>query len=187
MQIEPWALETAHKDLRPLGHFFDADTKRYWKSRIGPAWHEDNGGFYFITSERPRTGPRTYRARVMDPDGNINTIGEAHAKRTHALKSLHRARALKLDGHTHVHARMVYNAVRSAKATWEKLNSDVLIPKTRSKLNYEMKELRNAARSIARSLGYRLVFDSIHPSVRPLEGGSCEPWMSWAYRHMAEV
>lgn len=55
-------------------HFFDADTLRFFSSRIGGQLF---GGRYFITSERyDQTTPRRYTVRLVNPDGSIDTVGE---------------------------------------------------------------------------------------------------------------
>ena len=67
-------------------HFFDADTKRFFGSRIGK---EVYGGCYFITSEHAGFSDTTrrYTVRMALPDGKIETIGEfcEHATRASAL------------------------------------------------------------------------------------------------------
>ena|ERR1035441_10828858 len=69
-------------------HFFDAETMRYFNSKIiDSVWNEETG--HFITSERPPDGERAYTIRKADfKTGQIHTIGEfmgyrslAHAKR----------------------------------------------------------------------------------------------------------
>lgn len=57
------------------GHFFDPDTMRFFKSRIGAVALKDNIWF-FVTSEKPPHGPRMYSVRRMELDGDINTVGE---------------------------------------------------------------------------------------------------------------
>ncbi len=57
------------------GHFFDTDTLRFFKSRIGAVRIKD-GVWFFITSEKPPHGPRAYSVRRMELDGAINTVGE---------------------------------------------------------------------------------------------------------------
>ena len=57
------------------GHFFDAATMRFFKSRIGIIRSKDDD-YYFVTSERPPHGPRQFSVRHMDIKGSIKTIGE---------------------------------------------------------------------------------------------------------------
>ncbi len=54
-------------------HFFEHSTIRFFQSRILPTVYN---GRYFITSEQPPYGPRTYTIRRAEDTGNINTIGE---------------------------------------------------------------------------------------------------------------
>ena len=66
-------------------HFFDADTKRFFSSRIGQEVYEGPGGIYFTTSERfyPSEGApsaRGYTVRKFDPaTGKVDTMGEFQA------------------------------------------------------------------------------------------------------------
>lgn len=57
------------------GHFFDSDTMRFFRSRIGAVRIKD-GIWYFVTSERPPHGSRAYSVRRMELDGDITTVGE---------------------------------------------------------------------------------------------------------------
>lgn len=60
------------------GHFFDSDTMRFFKSRIGAVRIKD-GVWYFVTSEKPPHGSRMYSVRKMELDGDINIIGEFYS------------------------------------------------------------------------------------------------------------
>jgi hypothetical protein len=71
-------------------HFFDADTMRFFASRVWRAVHKGPGGIFFITSEqfRPMSGnphPRLYTvrqffgARAPKDGGAIDTVGEFQA------------------------------------------------------------------------------------------------------------
>lgn len=82
-----WTIE-AIRDANKAqgGHFFDADTKRFFRSRIGHTVHQGPGGVYFTTSEQfvPSRGPahaRRYTVRRFDPDHprSIVTAGEFQA------------------------------------------------------------------------------------------------------------
>jgi len=59
-------------------HFFDADTMRFFKSKIA-SW-EVWDGRYFITSEKFECGehsePREYTIREAQDDGSVDTVGE---------------------------------------------------------------------------------------------------------------
>ena len=64
-------------------HFFDKDTRRFFKSRVGGTVY---GGRYFITSEEltlfddlyddPRDEPRRWTVRRAKSDGRIETVSE---------------------------------------------------------------------------------------------------------------
>lgn len=71
-------------------HFFDADTLRFFNSRILGGVIGDG---YFITSEKyDYNSPRLYTIRHANADGSISTVGEfqhyetAHAARKDAHK-----------------------------------------------------------------------------------------------------
>jgi hypothetical protein len=60
------------------GHWFDADTMRFFSTRLGS---DVIGGRYFITSERNETpgypsGPRRYTIREAFADASIDTVGD---------------------------------------------------------------------------------------------------------------
>jgi hypothetical protein len=63
------------------GHWFDADTMRFFKSRVPDYWSPLIHGRYFISSERNETPfhpsePRRYTIREVRSNGDIDTIGE---------------------------------------------------------------------------------------------------------------
>lgn len=69
----------AHQDAGM--HFFDADSKRFFRSRIGSTVYEGPGGVYFVTSEqfefRGRSAPRKYTVRKFNQDdASIDHVGE---------------------------------------------------------------------------------------------------------------
>ena len=55
-------------------HWFDADTMRFFNSRIlSPVI----GGRYFVSSEKYDDGsPRLYTIRIANDDGTIDTVGD---------------------------------------------------------------------------------------------------------------
>ena len=55
------------------GHWFDADTMRFFKSRIESRIIAGNR---FVTSEQPPSGPRMYSVRFFREDGSVGTVGE---------------------------------------------------------------------------------------------------------------
>jgi hypothetical protein len=55
-------------------HFFDADTMRFFESRV---LRGVIGGRFFVTSERFDMGtPRLFTVRVVDAAGHVDTVGE---------------------------------------------------------------------------------------------------------------
>ena len=70
------SLEIEYKNrMDGKGHFFDADTMDFFKSRIGLVRLKGNDWF-FTTSEKPPHGDRMFSVRKMDIKGNIQTIGD---------------------------------------------------------------------------------------------------------------
>jgi len=67
-------IEYKHR-TKGRGYFFDPDSMRFFKSRIGAVRIKDNIWF-FVTSEKPPHGPRMYSVRRMELNGKINTVGE---------------------------------------------------------------------------------------------------------------
>ena len=74
------SLETEYRNrTNGNGHFFDTDTMRFFKSRIGAVGKKENIWF-FVTSEKPPYGDRAYCVRRMGLDGDITTIPVNGAK-----------------------------------------------------------------------------------------------------------
>ena len=59
-------------------HFFEPDTMRFFKSRVGDTVFQGIGGIYFVTSEKfDWQSPRNYTVRQFNPEtGKISTVGE---------------------------------------------------------------------------------------------------------------
>ena len=76
-------------------HYFDPDTMRFFKSRVGNEVYADGkGGAYFVTSEKGPYGPRAFSVRRYDPRKcNFSTVGafqgykNAHAAQAAARKA----------------------------------------------------------------------------------------------------
>lgn len=88
-----------HRAKEAGSHWFDADSMRFFRSRVGSGGyvHED-GRIFFVSSERfvSSTGwspGRKYSVRVMTPDGNVDTVGEfqQYASRSGADAAARRA------------------------------------------------------------------------------------------------
>lgn len=89
------------------GHFFDADTLRFFSSRIGASLRAGDA-LFFITSERDEYGaarygnsPRLYTVRASFDEGRtIQTVGEfqQHATRDRAMGAMKRHALAYVDG-----------------------------------------------------------------------------------------
>lgn len=81
-------------------HFFDADTMRFFASRVLSGVY---GGRFFVTSEK--TGfdstARAYTVREFMPDGSIETVGEFNDYATSAQARGAAQRAAKSDVHSY--------------------------------------------------------------------------------------
>jgi hypothetical protein len=68
-------------------HWFEKDTMRFFKSRVGDrAYADGRGGAYFVSSEKGPHGPRKYTIRKYDPKKcSIETIGKFQQYRTGAV------------------------------------------------------------------------------------------------------
>ena len=65
-------------------HWFDPDSMRFFRSRIGSKVYEGPGGIYFVSSEQFVgsdwiAAPRRYTVRKFDPTtGGVDTAGESN-------------------------------------------------------------------------------------------------------------
>lgn len=57
-------------------HFFDADTMRFFKSRVSEEAYKFGDKIYFITSESGPSGIRKWTTRFVKEDGDIDTLGQ---------------------------------------------------------------------------------------------------------------
>lgn len=75
-------------------HFFDADTLRFFRSRIDYGYGLMHGR-YFITTEKDGSNPRRASIRAAMDDGSIETVGEFQqfASPAAAVKALEKGRA----------------------------------------------------------------------------------------------
>lgn len=72
-------VECEYRNRQPGGHWFDRDSLRFFRSRIGLEHPLPDGRWLFISSERGPTNERRYTVRVMAVDGDINDVGEFQA------------------------------------------------------------------------------------------------------------
>lgn len=82
-----------YHDLNPSGHWFDPETMRFFKTRIGAHVYVNddytNGDLLFITSEKPPHGPRAYAVRQMNrKTGDIRGEVREFATRSQALAAM---------------------------------------------------------------------------------------------------
>ena len=63
-------------DPGPGRHWFDPDTMRFFKTRMGRWGYRGPGGTYFVTSEQGPGMPRLYTVRRLAGPGRIETVGE---------------------------------------------------------------------------------------------------------------
>lgn len=57
-------------------HWFDADTKRFFRSRVMAEVFQGAGGIYFVSSEKGPNGVRRFTVRKFNPvDADISTFG----------------------------------------------------------------------------------------------------------------
>lgn len=70
---------------RPDGHWFDADTMRFFKTKLPENGYElSTGGVYFVTRETNPSGVSAYTVRRQLHNGDIKTVGEFHKYKTAA-------------------------------------------------------------------------------------------------------
>ena len=79
---------------RPDGHWFDAATLRFFKSKLPTSAYETQAGVLFVTSETNPSGLKAFSIRRQSVCGEIKTVGEFHSYPTAAAA---RARIKALD------------------------------------------------------------------------------------------
>lgn len=79
------------------GHWFDADTLRFFRSRVGSRVWPVSDGWLFVSSEQfassqGQASPRRYTIRKVRPDLRIETIGDfqQYASRSGAVAAVER-------------------------------------------------------------------------------------------------
>jgi dihydrodipicolinate synthase/N-acetylneuraminate lyase len=76
-------LKDAHS-YHANGHFFDAVTMRFFKSRVSEYIYPTKTGAYFVTSEKERDSVRRYTVRFCTLTGVITKVGEFQQYKTSA-------------------------------------------------------------------------------------------------------
>lgn len=69
---------------QPAGHWFDADTMRFFKTKLPDLAYETPAGVLFLTRETNPRGLTAYTVRRQVVNGDIETVGEFHAHPTKA-------------------------------------------------------------------------------------------------------
>jgi len=163
-------VEQEYRNRCPSGHWFDEAALRFFDSFIGEQlWNREVDGWYFVSSEQqpasiPVNGgsirqrpPRRYSARVMDADGNIETVGPfCERSRSWATRVVRMAARRGLVGRVHACARIIQGCVMDAQKAWEADGGSI---------DDKVREHREAADNWAKSIGYGLRWDCITPFV----------------------
>ena len=86
---------------KATGHFFDADTMRFWHSRLPQVAYSNNDlEAYFITSEQSGNQPRKYTIRCFNfASKQVHTVGEYYdfSSKSEAMTELKRLLQVQLD------------------------------------------------------------------------------------------
>ena len=70
---------------QPDGHWFDAGSIRFFKTKLPEVAYElSSGGIYFVTRETSPSGESNYSVRRQLPDAKIQTVGQFHGYTTAA-------------------------------------------------------------------------------------------------------
>lgn len=83
-----------YKRNQPDGHWFDADSMRFFKTKLPEVAYETNAGVLFVTSEVNPSGVKAYTVRRQTVEGDIDTVGNFHSYQSQAaamkaIKALH--------------------------------------------------------------------------------------------------
>lgn len=134
---------------------------RAFKSRIGQvvSWKEPKGCVYFVTSEKGphENSPRKYTARVMDPDGNIDSVGafNVHTK-AQAERLAREAADHGFTAHELSKGGIAVSCIGYAKEAWEKADGSI---------TPEVETHRRNAENWAKEAGWKIEWTSITPSI----------------------
>lgn len=73
-----WGVGDIRRAMDAAGsHWWDADSMRFFGSRVHSTLYHGPGGIYFVTSEEPPHGPRMYSVRQFHPETvDIDTVGK---------------------------------------------------------------------------------------------------------------
>lgn len=89
---------------RPEGHWFDADSIRFFKTKLPTVAYETQVGVLFITSEVNPSDAKRYSIRRQKIDGGIKTVGTFHVYHTSA-DALKDIKAMDKAGTTEIKAK----------------------------------------------------------------------------------
>lgn len=86
------AIRRAYYERNPHGHWFDADTMRFFKTRLprhGLQWAD--GTLTFVTSEKGPDEVRRWSVRILKPDGTLGDDAkgfQGYATRESAVRAM---------------------------------------------------------------------------------------------------
>lgn len=63
---------------QPKGHWFDADSMKFFKTKTPAIAYETTAGVLFVTSEVNPSGVKAYTVRRQHVSGDIMTVGDFH-------------------------------------------------------------------------------------------------------------
>lgn len=73
-----------YQTAKPEGHWFDADTMKFFKTKLPLEAYETDNGRFFITRETDPSGKTAYSVREQDHTGDIKTVYDFHSFATKA-------------------------------------------------------------------------------------------------------
>lgn len=85
-----------YQRMQPNGHWFDAGSMKFFRTKLPKIAYATNAGHLFITSEVDPSGEKRYSIRRQRISGDIETVGPFHHYLTRAaavadIKRLHAA------------------------------------------------------------------------------------------------
>lgn len=72
-----YTINKIQREMNAIGsHWWDHDTMRFFNTKISEKVYQGEGGIFFVTSEKPIHGLRSYSVRQYKPNTKkIGTIG----------------------------------------------------------------------------------------------------------------
>lgn len=142
---------------KPDGHFFDPQSMRFFKSRIGAIIGQNEKAVYFLTSEQGPSGKRRYTARVMDTDGEIECVGKFNVcTRPRAIQLADQAKQEQFTAKELSNGGCAIGCILDAKKFWEEDGGT---------LSDRCTKMRHNAEHWAERAGWRIEWTSITPHI----------------------